>query len=142
MSFPLESPDPLITILRDPLKAEYDEQHGTLHYHFTDGVWSMIFTMSLDDWYRHRDDIVQKYIAAFYAAKKKALGNPDDELDMAKLIVRRKWPLAYQDGHGNIWTDDLYNCDSHCLVASEGSSRAAMRATWIEAARRIKMAAV
>lgn len=36
-----------------------------------------------------------------------------------RAIVRKQYPYAYQDAKGSIWTDDFYNCDSHCVSVIE-----------------------
>lgn len=41
-----------------------------------------------------------------------------EEIDDRRRVYA-KYPRAYQDGKGSIWTDDFYTCDSHSLSAIE-----------------------
>lgn len=59
----------------------------------------------------------------------------------ARLAVYGRYPRAYQDYLGNIWTDDHNDCDSRCLSAIENidedlAYRQRYKANWLLAAER------
>jgi hypothetical protein len=62
-----------------------------------------------------------------------------DVLKEAKKTVREMYPLAYQDYLGHVWTDDLYNCDTHCLAASASPLRPDAAEAWLKAAEIVKL---
>jgi hypothetical protein len=62
-----------------------------------------------------------------------------------RVQVYAKYPAAYQDYLGNIWTDDHYDCDSHCLSHIDNVAgmpplpyRPRFKANWRVAAERCR----
>ena len=135
--FPLTCKRKGVRIYLDPLRYEEMAKHPYLFYIITDGVHYTTFTVSREAYPHIKGLVEERALASLDRYVESVNTGNDTELDIAKLTVRRMYPRAYQDYLGNVWTDDFYNCDTHCIAGSISLNRKDMRDTWLLAAKRV-----
>lgn len=135
--FPLDPKRKGVRILLDPVRIELNKKGPNLFYLITDGYHYVTFVVVKESYAAIKSLVEERALASLDRYVESLHVITDDELVAAKINVRCEHPLAYQDYLGHIWTDDLYNCDSHCIAVSVSINRDDMKRAWLAASKRV-----